>query len=174
MRKLLFDGALAVYDNGVVCRVVNGVETELAQRCKGGYKYVKIKTKEYLTHRLIATAFIDNPNNKPEVNHIDGNKDNNNVSNLEWVTHSENVKHAWDTGLRNRLQDKENNNGGINLFADARRAAGLTQKQAAQELRVRQSTIANWETGCRKPAYTFITAMAKLYGCTTDYLLGVD
>lgn len=62
----------------------------------------------------------------------------------------------------------------INRFADARRAAGLTQKQAAQELRVRQSTIANWETGSRKPAYTFITAMARLYGCTTDYLLGVD
>lgn len=62
----------------------------------------------------------------------------------------------------------------INRFADARRAAGLTQKQAAQELGVRQSTIANWETGSRKPAYTFITAMAKMYGCTTDYLLGVD
>lgn len=51
-------------------------------------------------HRLVALAFIPNLQNKPEINHIDGNKLNNCVSNLEWVTESENVRHAFNTGLR--------------------------------------------------------------------------
>lgn len=60
-----------------------------------GYKAINIiaangKRKGELIHRLVALAFIDNPEGKPEVNHIDKNKENNNVENLEWVTHGEN------------------------------------------------------------------------------------
>jgi hypothetical protein len=56
--------------------------------------------KKYLVHRLLAQAFIPNPDGKPQVNHIDGDKKNNDLSNLEWVTQSENQLHAYRIGLQ--------------------------------------------------------------------------
>lgn len=71
----------------------------------GGYCRVHISHKgvqyKFLVHRLVAEAFILNPKRLPEVNHIDGNKQNNSVDNLEWCTRSQNTSHAFKTGLRN-------------------------------------------------------------------------
>lgn len=68
-----------------------------------GYKRIVLcdgKTKKrYFIHRLVADVFIPNPDNKPQINHIDGNKLNNRANNLEWVSGSENLIHAWGAGL---------------------------------------------------------------------------
>lgn len=75
-----------------------------------GYPIVPLmlnKTKKTIAvHILVAKTFIDNPNNKPQVNHIDGVKTNNCISNLEWVTCKENVQHSIKTGLRNSKNRK--------------------------------------------------------------------
>lgn len=64
-----------------------------------GYISISYRGKHYLLHRIIATTFIPNPKNKPQVNHKDGNKLNNSVNNLEWVTNKENAAHARKHGL---------------------------------------------------------------------------
>lgn len=61
--------------------------------------YNKKNYKNFRIHRLVAQAFIPNPNNYPQVNHIDGNKLNNSVNNLEWCTQSHNMKEAYRIGL---------------------------------------------------------------------------
>lgn len=74
-----------------------------------GYKKVGIridgKQKDYRVHRLVAEAFIPNPNNLSNVNHKDYNRDNNVVDNLEWSTHDENAKHREKKQLENVLKD---------------------------------------------------------------------
>lgn len=60
----------------------------------------KKSRKTYSVHKLVATAFIPNPNNLPQINHIDGDKNNNSVENLEWCTNGYNQQHAVNTGLK--------------------------------------------------------------------------
>jgi hypothetical protein len=63
------------------------------------YLYLKDRLKIYFVHRLIGENFIPNPLNKPYINHIDANRNNFSIDNLEWVTHSENMQHCWDNGF---------------------------------------------------------------------------
>lgn len=69
-----------------------------------GYQHIVLRvngeSRDYYLHRLVATAYVPNPDNLPEVNHKDGNKENNCFDNLEWVTSSENKKHAVRAGIK--------------------------------------------------------------------------
>lgn len=77
---------------------------------KTGYVKVNLykdnKHKQLYVHRIVAEAFIPNPLNLQQVNHKDGNKSNNNLSNLEWCSPSENIKHAYSTGLKQGKKGK--------------------------------------------------------------------
>lgn len=91
--------------------------------CTGGYVKVRLsdpgdpkQTHAFTVHRLVAEYFIPNIRHKPEVNHIDGNKKNNAIWNLEWVDRSENMEHAFRTGLAVAKQGDENQN---TKFSDA-------------------------------------------------------
>lgn len=71
--------------------------------CGSGYQEVLLslddRRKPMLIHRMVAEAFVPNPDGKQEVNHKDGNKTNNDANNLEWVTPSENIRHSYDTQI---------------------------------------------------------------------------
>lgn len=93
---------------------------------KGGCKRVNLYKDGILkccpVHRLVAKTFIPNPENKPEVNHIDGNKQNNSVYNLEWCTRSENQQHAWNIGLKENARKACSVNGKNNCANNARKS----------------------------------------------------
>lgn len=88
--------------------------------------------KKFLVHRLVAIAFIPNLENKPCVNHIDGDKTNNNDWNLEWNTHSENTQHAYDINL---MFDKKGSNHPLSK---------LNEKQV---LEIRNSVLTYYKLG---------------------------
>lgn len=109
-----FEGYYAVSSNGDVKsldRTIQGkrCKTHIKERVmrqhvgKDGYPSIQLfsggKPFTLKVHRLVAQAFLDNPDNLPEVNHIDGNKQNNTVDNLEWCTRGHNIRHAFRTGL---------------------------------------------------------------------------
>lgn len=97
-----YEGTYTISENGDVKRIRTGRIIK-AQIVKGYYNIELCQNgirKRYNVHRLVALTFCENQYNKPQVNHIDGNKLNNHCSNLEWVTSKENTQHAVRIGLK--------------------------------------------------------------------------
>ena len=122
---------------------------------RDGYVMVELyknrKGVRHLVHRIVATAFIknDNPVNKTEVNHIDLNRKNNVVTNLEWISHTDNVKYSYKQGSHKGRQIGEKNNKARlteEQVIDTRRkydSGEMTQMELAKEYNVGWSTIHN-------------------------------
>ena len=115
-----------------------------------GYRYSQLQSKNFLTHRLVAQAFIPNPENKPQVNHKDGVKDNNFVENLEWVTQSENEIHARKTGLKRTFygEDVANSKLTLNQVLEIKKS-NKTQIILSKEYGVHQVHIGRIKSGKR-------------------------
>ncbi|MFD6509331.1 NUMOD4 motif-containing HNH endonuclease [Bacillus sp. NPDC060175] len=114
-----FEGRYQVSNLGRV-RSIDRIDA-VGRKKKGqvlkAYKDLKKYTRVYIylnegygqkrpVHQMVARAFVPNPEDKPEINHIDGNKDNNMASNLEWCTSSENTIHAFKNGLATTVGEK--------------------------------------------------------------------
>ena len=142
------------------CGVIRIVKTKKIKKQRiGKDNYYKInlykdgKSKTFRVHRLVAELFIPNPNNYPIVNHIDGNKLNNHINNLEWCTYSENTKHAYDRNLGNMKETQlrasklgaEKSKKKIAVYKDGIYIDTYESKQdCAKALNVNEKTVYNW------------------------------
>lgn len=104
---------------------------------RGGYRRVCLmmdgKRCFFSVHRLVAMAFIPNPENKPCINHEDGVRDNNRIENLTWVTNSENTLHAWRIGLKKRLYGKDHHNFG-RIVSEAQRQKHINNPSSSRQV----------------------------------------
>lgn len=95
-------------------------------------------------HRILAEHFIPNPDNKPEVNHINGNKHDNRLENLEWVTCSENIKHAFDKGLKKQYKRGRHYTAKPIMVIDVKSNMTISfpcVKDASEKMKIGETTI---------------------------------
>jgi uncharacterized protein YerC len=140
-----------------------GIRKLLTNKHKQGYSLIDLckdgKVKKHLVHRLVAVAFLDNIDNKEQVNHINGNKEDNRVENLEWNTRSENQIHSIRLGLRTTIgeknsQSKINSKQVILILNDNR-----PYKEIQQDYKISISTISDIKRGY---SWTHITGKINL------------
>lgn len=134
-----------------------------------------------MIHKMVAKAFLPPYDSDKEINHIDGNKRNNCVSNLETVTHAENIAHASRTGLlqrqeRHELLESDTPQGafGIKVRA-ARLAKGWTRAIMARRFHVTTLTVSNWERGKNKPQIRLRHKIERLLGeDMKEFVIAID
>lgn len=111
-KKILFEGKETIYSVSDIGEIRNDNTGKLLKlSMQQGYYQVTLsinkKPKRFRVHRLVAAAFIPNPENKPYVNHLDGCRSNNKINNLEWCTPAENTQHAIKTGLMKPTRERK-------------------------------------------------------------------
>jgi hypothetical protein len=127
---------LVIQKNG---RIFYNNKEKLPWEHSRGYRVIWWEGKNQFVHRLVAQAHIPNPEDKPQINHKNGNKSDNRVSNLEWCTPKENYKHAVKTGLRQverKLSDKQ-----VKRIRNTYKKGEYGYKTLAQEYNVSKTTI---------------------------------
>lgn len=147
-----FEGRYTISNLGIVrSRLTNIIMKPNITRF--GYARINLRKaksreyKSYFIHRLVASHFLDNPNNLPEVNHKDSNRLNNNVLNLEWVSKQDNIKHSFiygrasHKGLRNPNSKLDEND--INAIKSLHKTNKFYNTQIAKIFKVSSSTIDN-------------------------------
>lgn len=113
---------------------------------KDGYAIINLKQKHRKVHRLIAITFIPNPDNKPEVNHINGIRNDNRIENLQWVTRTENNRHSWTLGNQCNKGEKHPQSKLTNQIVKEifeLTELGWTQQKIADKINLHQSTISD-------------------------------
>lgn len=153
--RALKEGHLIVSATGVIHRRTwkhpanhgagSYVKQTLSIHAKTGRVYFQLtfegQTKSVLANRVVGLALIPNPENKPEVNHIDGDKQNNHVKNLEWATREEQEKHASGTGLKANRGSSNANAKLTSAQVEAIRAAKGTFTEIAKSFGVSRKTV---------------------------------
>lgn len=142
-----YEGIYKISESGVLFNTQRNVIIK-GNDCGGYLQYTIIKNRKPKTikaHRLVAFAFVLNPDNKPEVNHIDGIKRNNHFTNLEWVTHIENMKHARIMGLYKKYDFKKSEHHRakqiLQKSLDGTETIWKSRFQASRELKCPATTI---------------------------------
>lgn len=151
LEKVIYLNGIEVTINSDGNSIKVGKENRKLSTTYFGYIIVRIKSVTYRVHRLVATTFIPNPENKPFINHKNGIKSDNRVENLEWCTAKENLKHARDNKL-NDINGEGNGNSKLSekevveikrLLQDNQ----LSQNKIAKMYKVNQSTISSIKVG---------------------------
>lgn len=151
----------SISEDGVVLDTIKGKEKPTFIR--NGYKCVSLndglKDRNEYVHRLLGKAFIPNPLGLPCINHIDGNKLNNSIENLEWCTYQKNIWHRYNC-LPVNMQGRVHNGGGVrkpircietgekfSSIMDCQRKTGITHTALCEHLKGRNKTCAkmHWE-----------------------------
>ena len=176
-----YEGLYEVSSLGRVRKVAN--ELILHQSNCGGYRQVGLRKdgigKSESVHRLVAKAFLPNPDMLPQINHRDENKANNCVENLEWCDGSYNMRYN-DLQLRNRekattrhtINDKRMENG--HILRNLRKSKEWTLDEAASMAGISGSTLTRIESGITSVSFDTLESLANIYGYTLTITKKVD
>lgn len=141
------EGYEGKYQVSSLGRILNYKQNRILKGCDNGTGYIrhtlpnKPKNLKYqYVHRLVAKTFIDNPQNKKEVNHINGIKSDNRVENLEWCTSSENSKHSYKTGLQ-KTSEKQREVISKKVIDTATGKVYKSVKEAAKQLNINYNSL---------------------------------